>query len=72
MNTNLEWLNEVFSRPHIAVMKLIPSYSPKWFAIKHCEAMYNPKQVTIADNIDFKVFVLEQLYNHMAELKELQ
>lgn len=70
MNTNLEWLNEIFSRPHLAKMKLVPSFAPKWFAIKHNKALYNPKQAQIADNIEFKAFVLEELYNKMWQLKE--
>jgi len=60
---NIDWLNEVFSRPHMAAIKLVPSFSPKWFAIKHGKALYNPKQAIIADNIQFKVFVLAECYD---------
>lgn len=69
-NTNIEWLNEIFSRPHLATLKLVPSFAPKWFAIKHGKAMYNPKQAEIANNVEFKVFVLSELYNKMYMLKE--
>ena len=69
MDTNTSWLKEKFALPHLAHIELEESFVCKWFYVKHGRAFYNPKQAPLAKPMEFKLFVLEILYNHMRELR---
>ena len=66
MNTNIEWLKELFSQPHFKHIPLTESYSIEWFALKNGRGIYNIKQAAIANNLDFKVHVLSECFTNRA------
>jgi hypothetical protein len=65
MNTNLQWLKELFSQPHLSNIPLIDTNVVKWFAYKRGKAMYNSHQIELAPNLGYKLFVLETLFDKL-------
>ena len=64
MNDNITWLKTLFAQPYLAHIQLAESNSCKWFYCKHGnKAGYNPKQAAIANPLEFKMFVLANMYN---------
>lgn len=69
---NIEWLNEIFSRPHFSTMILIPSYAPKWFMIEGGIAYYNPKKILHICPTEFKAYVFKIIKDKIGTFKHLE
>ena len=62
MNNNLKWLFDLFAQKQFSDWRLEESYSVKWFGLKKGRALYNIKQIAIANSLEFKMHALECLW----------